>query len=77
MPVLQKVLILACYSDACKHIDGNRDMRRQVEALQGILNSMGLPKDSIQVTDIAGPSAADVMLKIRSVYGSAEVEVAP
>lgn len=73
----QRILILSCYSDACKHIEGNKDMRRQVEALRGILNSMGLPEDSIQVMDIAGPSAADVMLKIRSAYESAKMEVAP
>lgn len=72
----QRILILACYSDACRHVNGNTDMRRQTKALQDALADMGIAQDSIVVMDVAGPSSDDVLEKINSVYKAIRLEVA-
>ncbi|MDK2991647.1 MAG: hypothetical protein PWP48_880 [Clostridiales bacterium] len=72
----QRILILACYSDACRHVNGNADMRRQMKALQDTLADMGIARDSIVVMDVAGPSSDDVLEKINSAYNAIGLEVA-
>jgi len=60
------VLVLACYDDACRSLDGSRWAAKRVDAVRQMLTEMGIPEDRVRFEHMAPNMAADLLALVES-----------
>ena len=59
------VAIVACRKDECRHIEGCLRARKRAEAVESLLEEIGLPAGRMAVFECRGPDAGRVLGEIR------------
>lgn len=57
----ERVLVLACFEGACRSVDGNRWAAKRVQAMQRLLQDIGVPAWRLQFRNMAPNMTADLV----------------